>query len=210
MEVDGGRSELNPAGATYGTGYCDAQCYTIPWINGVANTGARGSCCNEMDIWEANARATGYTPHACNITGLFECEGADCGQEGVCDKWGCGFNPYALGAEDFYGYHKTVNSKKPITVVTQFLTEDGTSSGVMSEIRRLYIQHGRVIHNARVQANNQTVDSITQEYCDASAPWYGQRGGMEQMGEAIGGGMVLAFSIWNGKHSGIPPLSDPS
>jgi cellulase len=38
MEADGGRSELNPGGATYGTGYCDAQCYVTPWINGVVST----------------------------------------------------------------------------------------------------------------------------------------------------------------------------
>lgn len=34
MEADGGRSDLNPAGATYGTGYCDAQCPSPPFING--------------------------------------------------------------------------------------------------------------------------------------------------------------------------------
>lgn len=199
MDIDGGRSKLNPAGATYGTGYCDAQCYTLPWSNGVANIAERGICCQEMDIWEGNARATGYTPHACNTTGLYECTSEEeCGlEDGICDKWGCGFNPYALGAEDFYGYHKKVNSKQPITVVTQFLTDDETPSGTMTEIRRLYIQHGRLIHNARVQYNNQTIDSLTENYCAASAPWYGERGGMAQMGDAIGRGMVLAMSIWN-------------
>lgn len=34
MEPDGGMSDLNKAGAYYGTGYCDAQCYTTPFING--------------------------------------------------------------------------------------------------------------------------------------------------------------------------------
>jgi cellulase len=38
MEADGGRSDLNPAGAEYGTGYCDAQCFVTPWINGVVST----------------------------------------------------------------------------------------------------------------------------------------------------------------------------
>jgi len=52
MEMDGGRSKLNPAGATYGTGYCDAQCFnTSAFINGVANVNELGACCNEMDIW---------------------------------------------------------------------------------------------------------------------------------------------------------------
>lgn len=35
MEASGGRSALNPAGASYGTGYCDAQCSRLAWINGV-------------------------------------------------------------------------------------------------------------------------------------------------------------------------------
>jgi cellulase len=38
MSQTGGRSALNPGGATYGTGYCDAQCYTYPFINGVVRT----------------------------------------------------------------------------------------------------------------------------------------------------------------------------
>jgi cellulase len=42
MSVDGGRSAsegVNPAGAEYGTGYCDAQCFTnVPWINGLVGS----------------------------------------------------------------------------------------------------------------------------------------------------------------------------
>jgi cellulose 1,4-beta-cellobiosidase len=34
MSATGGHSDLNPAGAAYGTGYCDAQCPAPPFING--------------------------------------------------------------------------------------------------------------------------------------------------------------------------------
>ena len=34
MKMDGGRSDLNPAGATMGTGYCDAQCPKLAFIDG--------------------------------------------------------------------------------------------------------------------------------------------------------------------------------
>lgn len=37
MLEDGGKSDLNPGGATWGTGYCDAQCYVTPFINGVVS-----------------------------------------------------------------------------------------------------------------------------------------------------------------------------
>ena len=38
MEASGGQSRLNPGGAAYGTGYCDAQCYVTPWANGVVSS----------------------------------------------------------------------------------------------------------------------------------------------------------------------------
>ncbi len=83
MEKDGGVTSsggTNKAGAKYGTGYCDAQCpHDMKFIKGLANTvdwnatsnapvGKTGICCAEMDIWEANSRATAYTPHPCKIT----------------------------------------------------------------------------------------------------------------------------------------------
>jgi len=199
MSQTGGRSNLNPAGATYGTGYCDAQCGFDPWINGVANLNGSGSCCNEMDLWEANSEATQLTPHACNVTGLYECEGAACGSDGVCDKSGCGFNPYGLGDHSFYGpsASDTVDTTKPFTVTTQFITNDGTASGTLNQIKRQYIQNDKVIQNANVQFDNSTLDSITNAYCEATAASFEERGGLAQMGEAIEHGMVLIFSIWN-------------
>ena len=32
-----------------------------------------------MDIWEANSRATAYTPHPCSIVGPYTCDGIECG-----------------------------------------------------------------------------------------------------------------------------------
>ncbi|KAL4869615.1 hypothetical protein BDV12DRAFT_208408 [Aspergillus spectabilis] len=207
MHADGGRSPLNPAGAGYGTGYCDAQCYITPWINGEANINSHGSCCNEMDIWEANSRATGLTPHACTYTepGLHECtsdeecNGPTGENDSVCDKWGCSFNPYALGARDYYGLDLTVDTTKPFTVVTQFLTSDNTTTGTLTEIRRLYIQHEQVIQNTVISIpdSTQTTNSLTDSLCDATASWFGNFGGMAGMGNALGNGMVLAMSIWN-------------
>jgi cellulase len=37
MDESGGKSKLNPGGAAYGGGYCDAQCFTVPFINGVVS-----------------------------------------------------------------------------------------------------------------------------------------------------------------------------
>lgn len=118
MDMSGGKSKTNP-GAAYGSGYCDAQCPKLSWFNGTVNTGSLGACCNEMDIWEANGRATGYTPHPCSVESIGGCTGADCEFNGVCDKWGCGFNPYAMGRQQYYGYNNsfTINTSKKFTVL---------------------------------------------------------------------------------------------
>ncbi|KAK1052027.1 hypothetical protein B0A54_12616 [Friedmanniomyces endolithicus] len=197
MDRSGGRSNLNPAGAAYGTGYCDAQCPDNAWVNGVANLGNVGACCNEMDIWEANARSTQLTPHACNITGLYECTGADCGSTGVCDKSGCGINPYGVGNHSYYGYHDVVDTTQPFTVITQFHTDNGKASGTLNQITRMYVQNGKIIQNVNFTLDGQVLDSITNPYCNATAPAFQARGGLAQMGKAIERGMVLAMSIWN-------------
>ncbi|OBZ75906.1 Exoglucanase 1 [Grifola frondosa] len=96
MDADGGMAKYanNKAGAKYGTGYCDSQCpQDIKFINGEANildwtpdsndanagTGEYGTCCNEMDIWEANSMAAAFTPHVCTVQGQTRCSGTDCG-----------------------------------------------------------------------------------------------------------------------------------
>merc|ERR1719240_684858 len=168
MSADGGKSEFtnDNAGAKFGTGYCDAQCpQDVKFINGEANTldwntttakGKYGTCCAEMDIWEANSMATAYTPHPCNVDGQLRCEGVECGDndkneryEGVCDKDGCDINPFRMGNKTFYGPGPefTVDTTRPMTVITQFLTDDCTDDGVLSEIRRHYVQDGKLIHS---------------------------------------------------------------
>ncbi|KAL4945295.1 hypothetical protein BDV06DRAFT_209543 [Aspergillus oleicola] len=217
MSPDGGLSTLNPAGASYGTGYCDAQCYVTPWINGEGNIENNGACCHEMDIWEGNSRSTGMTPHAClyeqelgeeavyECTSEEECNGTG-ENDGICDKWGCGFNPYALGDRDFYGRSDTgegkefeVDTTHPFTVVTQFLTSDNTTTSPLTSIRRLYIQNNRIIQNAviSIPATDTSTNSLNDPLCASTSSWFSSFGGMEAMGDALSRGMVLAMSIWN-------------
>ena len=96
MDADGGMGaySTNECGAQYGTGYCDAQCpHDMKWINGEANCeewspsdndinagfGKYGTCCAEMDLWEANSMAQSFTTHPCEIEGQYRCEGTECG-----------------------------------------------------------------------------------------------------------------------------------
>jgi cellulose 1,4-beta-cellobiosidase len=239
MDGDGGmkRFPTNKAGAKYGTGYCDAQCpHDIKFINGEANCedwtngiGRYGSCCIEMDIWEANSISTAYTPHSCTVKGQTRCQGAVCGgsnsSSGACDRSGCDFNPYRLGDKSFFGPSPsfTVDSTKPFTVVTQFITSDKTDSGDLSEIRRLWVQNGKVIMSNNVTVGSHQYNSVTDDFCNAQKQEFGDKNDYESKGghKAIGGaldrGMVLVMSLWDDHavymlwlDSNYPPNKSPS
>ena len=171
MDADGGmaKNSSETAGAKYGTGYCDAQCLD-------------GFCCNEMDLWEANSMATALTPHPCAKSGL----------GGKCDSYGCGYNPYPYD-KNYYGPGKTVDTNKVITVVTQFHTTDGTPNGDLKEIKRLYIQNGKVLPAPSAVSN-----SMTDAFCHSQQSFV-NNGGLKQMGKALRDGMVLIFCIWDDK-----------
>ncbi|KAI0812862.1 endoglucanase EG-1 [Xylaria sp. FL0064] len=197
MLEDGGKSDLNTGGATWGTGYCDAQCYVTPFINGVGNVGEKGACCNEMDIWEANARSTQIAPHPCNQSGPYLCTGSECAAGGVCDKNGCGWNTYRLNQTKYYGEGANfdVDTTKPFTVVTQFPAD---VNGTLTGIRRLYLQDGKVIKAQVIEKEGvPEVDYETDDYCKATgATDFMRLGAMSGFGEALTRGMVLTFSLW--------------
>ncbi|KAJ1305183.1 hypothetical protein OPQ81_000214 [Rhizoctonia solani] len=219
MDADGGMAKYpnNKAGAKYGTGYCDAQCpKDIKFINGEGNvagwtgspndpnsgTGGYGTCCNEMDIWEANSMATAYTPHPCSVSGQTRCSGSECSS--YCDQPGCDFNSYRMGDKSFYGKGLTVDTNKKITVVTQFITSDGTANGALTEIRRLYVQDGKVIQNSKTNvAGMDAYDSITEKFCAAQKTAFNDqnvfasKGGLATMDKSFTKGHVLVLSIWD-------------
>jgi cellulase len=150
-----------------------------------------------MDIWEANSRATHLAPHPCNKKGLYLCSGDDCGDEGVCDKDGCAWNPYRVNVTDYYGTGTQfkVDTLRPFTVVTQF---PANRRGKLEKIHRLYVQDGKVIESYVVDAPGlPKTDSQTDEFCKATgAEMFSKLGGIVGMGDALTRGMVLAMSIW--------------
>jgi len=226
MKADGGMGiGQNKAGAKYGTGYCDAQCpHDMKFIEGLANvegwkpspddpntgSGKYGTCCTEMDIWEANSISTAYTPHACTTDGPFKCQGAECGDngpdrfKGVCDKNGCDFQTYRLNETNFYGPGSgfKVDTTKPVTVITQFITTDGTDTGVIKEIRRVFRQNGQTIELPKVTIGGQQYNSVSNEFCKAALGLFQDgttfldKGGFTQMSKSMSNGMVLAMSLW--------------
>ncbi|KUI69789.1 putative 1,4-beta-D-glucan cellobiohydrolase B [Cytospora mali] len=239
MDADGGLSKYsgNKAGAAYGTGYCDSQCpRDLKFINGQANVedwtpstndansgvGNHGSCCAEMDVWEANIVSTALTPHSCSNTTQHMCDGDSCGgtystdrYAGDCDPDGCDFNPYRMGNTSFYGSGSefNVDTSKVFTVVTQFLTDD---SGTLNEIKRFYVQDGVVIGNAESDMSGVSGNSITTDYCTAemaatnATNYFEQKGGFNSMSTAMESGMVLVMSLWDDHYANMLWLDSTS
>merc|ERR1712070_46522 len=233
MDADGGKSKYGNAGAELGLGYCDAQCpHDLKWINNEANmedwvpsetdpnsgTGKYGTCCTEIDLWEANSISTAFTMHACSENN-YACTGTDCGDngpdrfKGVCDKNGCDMQSNRLTGKDakFWGpgSDDKINSQQPVTVTTQFITADGTDNGQVTQVRQFYTQNGKTIEHPQYTVNGNQHDRITDEFC---ADWVAQtqdgtnfldKGGMKTISESLEQGVVLVMSLWDDHYANM-------
>jgi cellulose 1,4-beta-cellobiosidase len=107
---------------------------------------------------------------------------------------------YRMGDKTFYGKGMTVDTSKKFTVVTQFLTG---SDGSLSEIKRFYVQNGKVIPNSESLISGVPGNSITSDWCSKQKTAFGdtnvfeQKGGLAKMGDALKAGMVLVMSVWD-------------
>ena len=160
-----------------------------------------------MDLWEANRESFALTPHPCETSGYVVCEDDSCGgtyseerYNGQCDPDGCDLNPFRHLNTDFYGVGKTVDTSKKFTVVTQF----HGSGATLNSINQYFIQDGvRIDVPESKHAEIPGGTEINEEFCDAQKELFGDNmryqelGGLAQMGDATGAGMVLVMSIWD-------------
>jgi cellulose 1,4-beta-cellobiosidase len=187
----------------------NGEANVLDW-NTSTGMGKWGVCCAEMDIWEANKISSAFTAHPCNVDGHTRCDdgqGPACATSrynGSCDMDGCDLNAYRANVKDFYGSGKTVDTESPIQVVTQFITADGTDTGDLKEIKRIFVQNGKVIeHPQSALGGDKEYNSLSDEMCEAHKKTFGDendfkaKGGMKKMGEAMDKGMVLVMSLWD-------------
>lgn len=127
-----------------------------------------------LAVLEANSKAIDFTPHPCSSTD--------------CDRNGCGYNPYAQGNKAYYGPGGTVDTNKPFTVVTQFNTNDGTTTGTLTSITRKYLQNGVLIAPAVTGG-----DILTTEMCNALDSTAAAFGSLTTMGQALARGSKYNF-----------------
>ncbi len=194
IPLDGGLNDLNNAGAPFGTGYGDAQGPTdLKYVNGFANTNSTGSFAIEMDIWEANAYSNQIAAHACSITRTRKCGGSECGPNSYCDKPGADMNSYRIGNKTLYGPNLIVDSLKPITVITQFITDTGTDSGQLIKIQRYYKQGAKITDGGFL--TDESAAYYKSLFKDTSR--HAELGGLRAIGDAYKRGMTLVLSIWD-------------
>lgn len=133
----------------------------------------------------------------------------------MCDKNGCDFNPYREGAHNFYGPgpQYTIDSTKPVTVVTQFITTDGTDTGELKEMRRFYIQDNKTIKNPMpswAPSADESYTALSDDTCHLQMTnftdrWdvFSAKGGITGMGKAMGRSMSLVLSLWDDHDVGM-------
>ncbi|KAK0665350.1 family 7 putative glycoside hydrolase [Cercophora samala] len=166
MDADGGVERHRPwneAGAEYGTGYCDGWCQDGQrFVGGRAATNKEGvkdsdwqsdgACCPEFAVWNSNAHSYSMSSHICEHDDYSPCNGPFCKPGYVhpedrfttpeCTRYGCEYNPYRMGAREFYGKGKLVDTTRNFTVVTrwekdrqyQFFIQDGKRIDVPAPI----------------------------------------------------------------------------
>ncbi|CAD0083992.1 unnamed protein product [Aureobasidium vineae] len=181
MDADGGLAKYptNKAGAAYGTGYCDAQCpRDLKFIAGKgwvpssgdpnSGTGNTGSCCAEMDIWEASR------------------------YDGYCDKDGCDLNPYRWGAPNFFGPGKTfITADNTATGTLSAIRRLYVQNGKV-------IQEANTNVAGITQTNQITDSFCKQQKAVTGDPdSFSQKGGLAGFGKDLDAGMALVFSVWD-------------
>jgi cellulose 1,4-beta-cellobiosidase len=108
-----------------------------------------------------------------------------------------------MGNRTFYGRGMTVDTSQKMTVVTQFI------GNPLREIKRFYVQNGRLIPNSQSNIAGVTGNSITTTFCDQAKAAFGDvdpfkaHGGMASMSRAMAGGMTLVMSIWDDHYANM-------
>merc|ERR1712118_240319 len=144
------------------------------------------------------------------------CEGKDCSTDedrfsGMCDRNGCDIQPHRLGTHNFFGPGSDfqIDSTKPVTVTTQFITNDGTDHGKLVEVKQFYTQDGKSIQHPAYTVNGNTHSTITDDFCNdwvattQDGTNFEEKGGLGAIEKAIDAGVVLVMSLWDDHYANM-------
>merc|ERR1712032_34925 len=112
---------------------------------------------------------------------------------------------------DFYGPGDkyTINTEKPVTVTTQFLTNDGTDDGTIYKVKQFYTQNGKTFEHPMYHLNGKPHKTISDDMC---ADWVAEtkdgtnfleKGGMKAVDPVFKNGAVLVMSLWDDHYANM-------
>lgn len=162
---------------TLGVGYGDAQCpKDIKYFyDGKTNINQKEICSVEIDLIEANTEALAWTLHPC--------------KDNKCDKSGADANSYRQGFHNFYGKGKTVDTTKPITVITQFI------GNPLNEVKRFYKQNNNIIEHPGGSLTSHSINKWKTLQQEPNT--FEQNGGFSSLTNALKQGMAVIVSLWD-------------
>lgn len=118
-------------------------------------------------------------------------------------------NPYRMGDEEFFGRGKKVDTNKKFTVVTQFITDNGTDTGTFVEMKRFYIQNGTRIENSGSQIEGLSGNSLTSDFCSAQKSTFSKENvfaakeEFKDVADVLRKGLVMVISIMDDRRSNM-------
>jgi len=184
---------LPAAGAgSNGDYYCDANC-------------VGGSCCSEMDLFEANRHAIQITAHQCT------------GGTSGCDSGGCAKNTQSLGSSAFGpGASYTINSLQTFTVKISFTSSGGTLSHITSVISQgsnsITLSHGSECGSTYLATIGKAISAgmvPTFSYWGGSMSWLDSPACSSDNPE-VSGSVIFSNIIVTGSTGSSSALSDTS
>merc|ERR1712036_27055 len=118
---------------------------------------------------------------------------------------------HRLGNTKFFGPGSQfqIDSTKPITVTTQFITNDGSDHGKLVEVKQFYTQNGKTIEHPSYTVSGNTHNTITDDYCNdwvattQDGTNFEEKGGLGAIEKAIDAGVVLVMSLWDDHYANM-------
>merc|ERR1712147_93658 len=115
------------------------------------------------------------------------------------------------GVHNFWGPGSDfqIDSTKPVQVTTQFITDDGSDSGKLVEVKQFYSQNGQTIEHPAYTVNGNTHNTITDAFC---SDWVAttqdgtnflEKGGLDNIDKAFEAGVVLVMSLWDDHYANM-------
>lgn len=197
----------------------------LPGVRSLVSRDIQGQWSGTWDLLipicrDSNAHSYSMSSHLCPenefriCLGRYDCDpflsSYDDVRKRQCDPYGCNYNPFRMGATEFYGKGKLVDTSKKFTYVVLSLSRAPKQTDIRSVITRfddarvyqIFIQNGKRIDAPAPEWDGlPKEDALSADICSKSAKVFEERdrfaegGGWNTHKEVLSRPMVLSLSI---------------